>query len=79
MCTVTLAYDKKNEHARQQLAALLATGLFIELDAEEEMNIGKIMSSAHDRVMQKSEYTLEEAYNLTMGEIKAIYDDKYAI
>jgi len=29
MCTVTLSYDKDNVKAQEQLAALLATGLFI--------------------------------------------------
>ena len=30
MCTVTLSYDGNNAQAREQLAALLATGLFSE-------------------------------------------------
>ena len=30
MCTVTLSYDGNNAQAREQLAALLATGLFRE-------------------------------------------------
>lgn len=36
MCTVTLSYDKTNEQARQQLAALFATGLFTQLYSYNE-------------------------------------------
>lgn len=32
------------------------------------------MKKAHERVMQKEFYTPDEAYDLTMKEIKAIYD-----
>lgn len=33
----------------------------------------EVLERAHDRVMRKDNYTLEEAYQLTMQEIKAIY------
>lgn len=79
MCTVTLSYDKNNEQARQQLAALIASGLFLQLGPEEDSYVDEIMKGAYDRVMQKDAYTLEEAYKHTMGEIKAVYDNKYAI
>ena len=32
MCTITLEYDKSNALARRKLAALLATGLFVQKD-----------------------------------------------
>ena len=39
MCTVTLSYDQNNALARRKLAALLATGLFIQKDVtpDEQM------------------------------------------
>ena len=36
MCTVTLSYDQNNALARRKLAALLATGLFLRMDAKPE-------------------------------------------
>lgn len=34
----------------------------------------RVMKQAYDRAMQKDSYTLDEAYELIMREIKAIYD-----
>ena len=34
MCTITLEYDKSNALARRKLAALLATGLFVQKDVQ---------------------------------------------
>ena len=36
MCTVTLEYNQSNALARRKLAALLATGLFIQKDFQPE-------------------------------------------
>ena len=36
MCTVTLEYNQNSALARRKLAALLATGLFIQRDVEPE-------------------------------------------
>ena len=33
MCTVTLSYDQNNALARRKLAALLATGLFVQKES----------------------------------------------
>ncbi len=35
MCTVTLEYNKNNALARRKLAALLATGLFYQVNSQE--------------------------------------------
>jgi len=37
MCTVTLSYDKNNVQARQMLAALLSSGLFITESEEKDL------------------------------------------
>ena len=39
MCTITLSYDSNNELAQQQLTALLSTGLFMQIDDEEGLDI----------------------------------------
>ena len=36
MCTVTLSYDQNNALARRKLAALLATGLFLQKDIQPD-------------------------------------------
>jgi len=36
MCTVTLEYNQSNALARRKLAALLATGLFLQKDFQPE-------------------------------------------
>ena len=36
MCTITLKYDESNALARRKLAALLATGLFLEIDIKND-------------------------------------------
>lgn len=36
MCTITLEYDKSNALARRKLAALLATGLFVQKDVQPD-------------------------------------------
>ena len=39
MCTVTLSFDKNDKVASEKLAALLGTGLFVQLDSQEELDI----------------------------------------
>lgn len=36
MCTVTLEYNQRNALARRKLAALLATGLFVQKDFQPD-------------------------------------------
>ena len=36
MCSVTLEYNQSNALARRKLAALLATGLFVQIDAKPD-------------------------------------------
>ena len=46
MCTVTLEYNQHNALARRKLAALLATGLFVQKD-EQPDNIVEEEVEAH--------------------------------
>ena len=79
MCTVTLSYDGNNALARQDLEVLLGTGRFVKLESNDDSFANDVISEAHDRVMQKKEYTIEEAYEMTMKEIRTIYQMEYAI
>lgn len=78
MCTITLSYDGNNAIAREKLEALIQTGLFKQLTDLESPD-ESIIREAHKRVMQKDIYTPDEAYELTMKEIKEIYQLEYAV
>jgi len=39
MCTVTLEYNPHNALARRKLAALLATGLFVQKDVQPDKSV----------------------------------------
>ena len=39
MCTVTLSYNEKDKVASEKLAALLSTGLFVQLNRQEDLDI----------------------------------------
>ena len=41
MCTVTLEYNQHNALARRKLAALLATGLFVQKDVSPDKDVEK--------------------------------------
>lgn len=41
MCTITLEYNQNNALARRKLAALLATGLFVEKDLKLDEETSK--------------------------------------
>ena len=75
MCTVTLSYDKSNAHAREKLAALLASGMFIienDKDESDREALEKFMQQARTRIPQRN-MSLEEAYDMVMGELEPLY------
>lgn len=78
MCTVTLSYDGNNAIAKQKLEALIKTGLFA-LMTDFSPSDDEVMKGAYERVMQKDSYTPDEAYELTMREIRRVYQEEYAI
>ena len=39
MCTITLEYNQHNALARRKLAALLATGLFVQKDEQPDKSV----------------------------------------
>ena len=39
MCTVTLSFIEKDKVASEKLAALLSTGLFVQLNRQEDLGV----------------------------------------
>ena len=86
MCTVTLSYDDTNIMAQQQLAALLATGLFMQLPVKEEEpfpgldynnpNLWKEDDDLPPLPQGKESYTLEEFREILINDIHKIYEMK---
>ena len=82
MCTVTLIYDGNNVMAQQKLAALLATGLFLQstdnqiesddLNERDAALLEDFMQQVRTRIPSRN-MSLEEAYNVVMGELKPLY------
>lgn len=86
MCTVTLSYDSNNAQAQRQLTALLATGLFIQVDPKEnpsiDFNDPWLYEDHGDKPALpkgKETFTPEEAYEIIMNDIRHIYSEDYAI
>ena len=83
MCTVTLSYDKNDKVAKAKLIALLNTGLFVQLDAQEDDGIDYSDPSLYkvdpafpevDRDM-----TPEELEKLIIEDIHSIYMTRHAV
>ncbi|MBR4276010.1 MAG: hypothetical protein IKQ32_03525 [Prevotella sp.] len=83
MCTVTLSYNKNDETAIKSLATLLATGHFVQLDAEDDLDIDYSDPSLFEEdpniPIIDRDLTVEEFRNLLLEDIKKIYAEKNAI
>ena len=85
MCTITLSYNENDVVANQKLAALLATGLFIQHDSPKELDIDYSDSSLYEADDQmalpegKDYYTPEELRDLLISDLNSIYGVKDAI
>ena len=84
MCTVTLEYNKGNALARRKLAALLATGLFVQLDEPQELDIDYSDPSLYEDdeltlPEGKDSYTPEELRELLISDLKSVYGMKDAL
>jgi hypothetical protein len=83
MCTVTLSYNKNDETAIKSLATLLATGRFVQLDAEDDLDIDYSDPSLFEEdpniPIIDRDLTVEEFRNLLLEDIKKIYAEKNAI
>jgi len=83
MCTVTLSYNQKDEVAREKLAALLETGLFVQLDRQEDLDIDYADSSLYEIDPSLPEInrdmTPQELEQLILEDIHSICEDEYAV
>ena len=84
MCTITLSYNENDSVASQKLAALLATGLFVQLDAPQELDIDYSDQSLYEDdpnslADEKDSYTPEELRALLISDLKTAYGVNDAI
>ena len=84
MCTIALSYNENDSVASQKLAALLATGLFVQLDAPQELDIEYSDPSLYEDddpilLVWKDSYTPEELRDLLISDLKSIYGMKDAV
>lgn len=84
MCTVTLSYNKNDKAAGEKLAALLATGLFVQVDSQEDLDIDYSDSTLYevDETLwpDSKEYcTPEELEKMIVEDVRAIYKMKDAV
>lgn len=78
MCTVTLSYNDKDKMANEQLAALLSTGLFAQLNVQDDLDIDYSDSSLYEECdmplhLDKDSYTPEELRSMLMEDLEMIY------
>ena len=84
MCTITLSYNENDSVANQKLAALLATGLFVQLDEPQELDIDysdPSLSEDDELTLPegKDSYTPEELRELLISDLKSVYGMKDAL
>ena len=85
MCTITLSYNENDSMASQKLAALLATGLFIQHESPREQDIDLSDFSLYeengltDLPEGKDGYTPEELRTILISDLNLIYEVKDAV
>lgn len=84
MCTVTLSYNENDSVATQQLAALLNTGLFVQLNVQNKMDIDYSDPSLYEDnptplPYEKEYYTPEELRTMLVSDVNEIYGTKDVI
>lgn len=77
MCTVTLSYNENSKVAVEKLAALLSTGLFIQIDNQQDAGIDFTDPSLYEDDTplpdQREFYTPEDLRALLISDINQIY------
>ena len=83
MCTVTLSFNEKDKVASEKLAALLSTGLFVQLNRQEDLDIEYSDSSIYEIDPSLPEInrdlTPQELEALILEDIHSIYEGKHAV
>ena len=83
MCTVTLSYNEKNIVASEKLAALLSTGLFVQVNSHNDLDIDYSDPSLYrdnaPLAETKDYYTPEELRATLIDDLNQIYGVKNAV
>ena len=81
MCTITFSYDDKDVVARQQLLALLSTGLFVKVDTHSDIDYSDAALYEVDQTASfpNEDLTPEELEQLIVKDIQSIYELKDAV
>lgn len=83
MCTVTLSYNKNDKVACEKLDALLNTGLFMQLDSHDGIDIDYTNSSLYEIDPSlpaiNRDLSPQELEELILEDIHSIYVGKYAV
>ena len=83
MCTVTLSYNGKDAAAIEKLAALLSTGLFVQVNTQSDLDIDYSDPSLfEDSVTMPEEnkcYTPEELREILISDLNQVYGMKDAV
>lgn len=81
MCRVTLSYDKNDKVASAKLAALLSTGLFVQVDTQEEIDDSDPMLFEDEPLIPDvdRDVTPEELRSLLINDLNTIYGVKNAV
>lgn len=78
MCTVTLSYNNHDQLANEKLAALLSSGLFAQVNVQNDMDIDYSDSSLYDDSdvsfhLEKDSYTPEELRTMLIDDLNKYY------
>ncbi len=83
MCTITLSYNENNKVASDKLAALLQTGLFVQIDKQEDLDVDYADPSLYvDNVTlpdERESYSPEELREMLVNDLNEIYGTTHAI
>lgn len=83
MCTVTLSYNEKDKLASEKLAALLSTGLFVQINKQEDLNLNYDDTAIYEdncpMPEEKEFYTPEELREILISDLNKIYGTKNAV
>ena len=83
MCTVTLSYNEKDKAASEKLAALLSSGLFVQINRQEDLDIDYTDSALYENSVslpeEKEFYTPEELREILVNDLNEFYGVKDAV
>ncbi len=83
MCIVTLSYNEKDKVASEKLAMLLSSGLFVQVNRQDDLDIDytdpKLYQDSTPLPEGKDFYTPEELREILISDLNDIYGVKDAI